>query len=580
MKLNALENATSVYAFDEAQNKTLTAAIAVDAVNPGTYTSFPSGSAKVAVGTVVDSHLIHSDIPSRNYTARRTGIGDVRRTTILGVVASTAKLAASDNLGAPGTQYAGTTQWRGLESSENGWSSLGDKFTISADRDAHVRHQHLRHGRVPRPHEARRTSSSPRSPTRPTRCRPATTSRTPLTVTNTGACGGTERPGSRHVPGRDARVRTASGGCTGTTTVTCSLGTIASGGNASGDDRREEPEHGARQRQHHQHRNLASGPEPGRNRRRPQSSSPSLTTTITDAPDPVTAGNDVQYTLTVTNNGIAAVADAHVVDTLPPGTTLMTAPRAGGCTGTGPVDCTLGPLAVGASARPQLVVTSPSTVPVRRHDHELRRRDAGQQHGRHAGHDGRGTGRRRLEGLRLPRRLAHDPGRQPGDADAARTPATARRSSITQGDGTLLRRSVRGPVHGRSRRSPATATRTTRSTLDLTYNFPDSPTSLTDAATAYGATIYKNTDPDNPSVGSVVPFCSDARCRRGGPGSVRRRSVDLAAEHRTLRGHVQDPLPLGRPEVRQAVALAVECGTGSALPVPHSVLCAHLGSSG
>ncbi len=71
VKLNALENATSVYAFDEAQNKTLTAAIAVDAVNPGTYTTFPSGNAKVAAGTVVDSHLIHSDIPSRNYTAHR-----------------------------------------------------------------------------------------------------------------------------------------------------------------------------------------------------------------------------------------------------------------------------------------------------------------------------------------------------------------------------------------------------------------------------------------------------------------------------------------------------------------------------
>jgi uncharacterized repeat protein (TIGR01451 family) len=133
--LNKLENATSVYAFDEAQGKTLTAAVAVDAVNPGTYTSFPAGTATVAAGTVVDSHLIHSDIPSKSYTARRTGSVTFAN-PILGVVASTAKLAASDSaLGATGTTYAGTTQWRGLEgSSENGTSNVADKFTISADR--------------------------------------------------------------------------------------------------------------------------------------------------------------------------------------------------------------------------------------------------------------------------------------------------------------------------------------------------------------------------------------------------------------------------------------------------------------
>ena len=102
-------------------------------MNPGTYSSFPSGSAKIAVGTVVDSHLIHSDIPSRSFTGRRTGSVTFAQ-DILGVVASTAKLASSDSLGATGTSYAGTTKWRGLEGGENGFSSLGDKFTISADQ--------------------------------------------------------------------------------------------------------------------------------------------------------------------------------------------------------------------------------------------------------------------------------------------------------------------------------------------------------------------------------------------------------------------------------------------------------------
>ena len=73
VKLDKLENATSVFAFDERQGVTLASNFAVDAVNPGTYTSFPSGNATVAKNTIVDSHLIHSDIPSRNFTARRQG---------------------------------------------------------------------------------------------------------------------------------------------------------------------------------------------------------------------------------------------------------------------------------------------------------------------------------------------------------------------------------------------------------------------------------------------------------------------------------------------------------------------------
>ncbi len=44
--------------------------------------------------------------------------------------------------------------------------------------------------------------------------------------------------------------------------------------------------------------------------------------------------------------------------------------------------------------------------------------------------------------------------------------------------------------------------------LTLEYNFPDSPSSLTDAADAYGATIYKNTNPALPNSGSTVPFCT------------------------------------------------------------------------
>ena len=40
------------------------------------------------------------------------------------------------------------------------------------------------------------------------------------------------------------------------------------------------------------------------------------------------------------------------------------------------------------------------------------------------------------------------------------------------------------------------------------YSFPDSPTSLTDAATAFGSTIYKNDDPNNPNAGVPVALCA------------------------------------------------------------------------
>ncbi len=106
-------------------------------------------------GTVVDSHLIHSDPPAG--TAKVLLKGTVTfPETILGVIGSTAGLAASDSaLGALGTLYAGTTHWRGLEGKENGGSKVPDSVTISAGPSHHLlRGSDLRHGRVPRRDEA------------------------------------------------------------------------------------------------------------------------------------------------------------------------------------------------------------------------------------------------------------------------------------------------------------------------------------------------------------------------------------------------------------------------------------------
>lgn len=121
-----------VFAFDEKQRVTLSSAVAIDGAAPGVYNQFPLGSATIPAGTVVDSHFVHSDVPPPPYTKHRTGTVTFGA-DIIGVVASTARLAASDSqLGATGTTYAGSTRWRGLENGENG-SSGSDRLTISAD---------------------------------------------------------------------------------------------------------------------------------------------------------------------------------------------------------------------------------------------------------------------------------------------------------------------------------------------------------------------------------------------------------------------------------------------------------------
>src|SRR6185312_15148144 len=109
---------------------TLTSAMNVDGSDPGTYTTFVTRG-KIPAGTIVDSHLVHSDPPARSTTPGRTG-SVTFPTDVIGIVGSTARLAATDStLGAPGTTYAGSVKYRGLEADSNG---RPDTVTISADR--------------------------------------------------------------------------------------------------------------------------------------------------------------------------------------------------------------------------------------------------------------------------------------------------------------------------------------------------------------------------------------------------------------------------------------------------------------
>ena len=83
---------------------------------------------------------------------------------------------------------------------------------------------------------------------------------------------------------------------------------------------------------------------------------------MSGAPNPVVLGNNLTYTLTVTNNGPDGATGVLLSDTLPPGVTFVSAtPGQGSCTqASGTVTCSLGSLANGGSTTITVVVTPAS----------------------------------------------------------------------------------------------------------------------------------------------------------------------------------------------------------------------------
>ncbi len=77
------------------------------------------------------------------------------------------------------------------------------------------------------------------------------------------------------------------------------------------------------------------------------------------SPNPGQVGLALAYRVTVTNSGPATATNVSVVDTLPAGVTFnsVSVPPGSSCIGTGPVNCSLGSLAVNASAIVTITVT-------------------------------------------------------------------------------------------------------------------------------------------------------------------------------------------------------------------------------
>jgi uncharacterized repeat protein (TIGR01451 family) len=88
-----------------------------------------------------------------------------------------------------------------------------------------------------------------------------------------------------------------------------------------------------------------------------------LSVSMTAVPTPVFVVQNLAYTIQVQNLGPAATTSETLTDTIPAGTTYVSAtPSAGTCAGTATVTCSPGAIAAGASVTITIVVTSPSTA--------------------------------------------------------------------------------------------------------------------------------------------------------------------------------------------------------------------------
>lgn len=151
------------------------------------------------------------------------------------------------------------------------------------------------------------------------------------------------------------------GSCTGTSTVSCSLGTVANGASATVTIIVTPTTTGSKSNTATVTSTTADPNTSNNSSTATTMVNPSANLSIvkTDAPDPLFVGQNLTYTIIVTNNGPSSASAVTVTDTLPAGATYVSAtPSVGSCSGTSTVSCNLGTLANAASATVTIVVTA------------------------------------------------------------------------------------------------------------------------------------------------------------------------------------------------------------------------------
>ncbi|MDQ6800599.1 MAG: DUF11 domain-containing protein [Acidobacteriota bacterium] len=95
----------------------------------------------------------------------------------------------------------------------------------------------------------------------------------------------------------------------------------------------------------------------------PPTTTADVSITKTSSAGTVQPGGQITYTITALNNGPATATGVSVSDSIPAGTSFVSAtPTQGSCAGTATVICTIGSLSPMASASITLIVTAPSTT--------------------------------------------------------------------------------------------------------------------------------------------------------------------------------------------------------------------------
>ncbi|HLA77452.1 MAG TPA: DUF11 domain-containing protein, partial [Vicinamibacteria bacterium] len=181
-----------------------------------------------------------------------------------------------------------------------------------------------------------------------------------ITVTNNGPGGATNVAMTDPLPAGMGYVSAtpSQGSCSGTSTVTCDLGTIASGGSATVSIVVTGAVTGT-----HSNTATVAATETDPNSANNSATETTTVTPLTDlaivksGPALAYLGDAVSYTLTASNGGPSPAMNVTVTDVLPAGTVFWSAiPSQGSCSGTTTVVCTLGSIASGAGATVTITV--------------------------------------------------------------------------------------------------------------------------------------------------------------------------------------------------------------------------------